>query len=314
MRSLIVAGVALLVVLYQIGSTTPGVAPDERRPAGSSQIAGDWQIDLLAALGNTQPTADTIAFLDAWQRAEGGSASFNWFNTTQDAPGATCYNADPCVKNYPDYQTGVQATIETLLSDHPGYAEIVAGLQTNDIERAFDGIQASPWGTHAGLIAEVYRERTPRDGPAGRVNAPAVGSKSVVTSTMQVGAHFDTADCGAWGFQVACQHWGTDFAGSEGDPVFAPYDLTVIALGEYGPGSTMGQYVQGTLPDGSVYYSGHLTGRPALDVGQTIPAGTQIGVMNGYAHTHVQLAPPGNTGACAQDGSCLDFETYYATH
>lgn len=26
------------------------------------------------------------------------------------------------------------------------------------------------------------------------------------------------------------------------------------------------------------------------------------------------LAPPGNTGACAQDGSCVDFEVYYRSH
>lgn len=144
--------------------------------------------------------------------------------------------------------------------------------------------------------------------------APAMGAKSVVTTTMAVASHFDTADCGAWGFQAGCMHWGTDFMGTEGDPVFAPYDLTVIALGEYGPGPTWGQYVQGTLPDGSVYYSGHLQGRPPMDVGQMLPAGSVIGYMNGYAHTHVQLAGPGNTGACAQDGTCLDFEYYYATH
>jgi murein DD-endopeptidase MepM/ murein hydrolase activator NlpD len=131
---------------------------------------------------------------------------------------------------------------------------------------------------------------------------------------MAVGAHFDTADCGVWGFQAGCRHWGTDFTGSAGDPVFTPYDLTIIALGEYGPGATAGQYVQGTLPDGSVYYSGHLAGRPALAIGQTVPAGTQIGVMNSFAHTHVQFAAAGNTGPCAQDGSCLDFEAYWSTH
>lgn len=142
----------------------------------------------------------------------------------------------------------------------------------------------------------------------------AIGAKSVVTDTMAVASHFDTTDCGAWGFQVNCMHWGTDYSGSAGDPVFAPFDLTIIALGEYGPGPTMGQYVQGTFADGAVFYAGHLTNRPTMDVGQTLPAGTRIGSMNEYAHTHVQLGPPGNSGACAQDGSCLDFEQYYQEH
>jgi hypothetical protein len=80
---------------------------------------------------------------------------------------------------------------------------------------------------------------------------------------MEVGAHFDTVDCGAWGFQVGCMHWGTDLLGAEGTPVAAPFDLTIIALGEYGPGPTWGQYVQGTFADGYVFYAGHLEGRPA---------------------------------------------------
>lgn len=145
------------------------------------------------------------------------------------------------------------------------------------------------------------------------VSAP-VGRKSVVTQTMQVGAHFDTVNCAYWGFQVNCKHWGTDFTGSEGEPVFAPYDLTIIALGSYPPGPTWGQYIQGTFPDGYVFYAGHLEDRPTFKNGQTLPAGTFIGRMNSYAHTHIQLAPPAVTGPCAQSGTCVDFEQYYATH
>lgn len=141
-----------------------------------------------------------------------------------------------------------------------------------------------------------------------------IGQEAMLTQTMEVGAHFATSDCGAWGFQMGCMHWGTDYIGNAGDPVFAPYDLTIIALGEYPSGPTMGQYIQGTFADGAVFYAGHLTDRPPFAIGQTLPAGTLIGRMNSYAHTHIQLAPPGITGACAQDGTCIDFEQYYATH
>jgi len=131
---------------------------------------------------------------------------------------------------------------------------------------------------------------------------------------MEVGAHFDTTDCGAWGFQVGCQHWGTDYLGAEGTPVYAPFDLTVIALGEYGSGPTMGQYVQGTFSDGYVFYAGHLEARQPMSVGDVLPAGELLGFTNVYAHTHVQLAGPNNFGACAQDGTCVSFEEYFNDH
>jgi hypothetical protein len=297
MKWLCVLTIVALAGLYRLGSA-----------AGPPAGGADWRADLLAGLGNTQPTGDMLHFLESWHRAEGGSAAYNPLNTTQDAPGASCYNAEPCVKNYPDYQTGIDATIATLRSDYPGYAEIVAGLQTNDVERAFNAIVVSPWGTHARLIADVYSEQ-----PAAPQAAPA-GRKSNVTPTMEVGAHFDTVDCGAWGFQVGCMHWGTDLLGAEGTPVAAPFDLTIIALGEYGPGPTWGQYVQGTFADGYVFYAGHLEGRQPMSVGDTLPAGALLGSTNSYAHTHIQLAAPGNTGPCAQNGSCVDFEQYFATH
>lgn len=137
------------------------------------------------------------------------------------------------------------------------------------------------------------------------------GRKFQVTPTMEVSAGFyDTG--GVWCFQVNCQHWGTDLLGYEGTPVYAPFEMRIIALGEYGPGPTWGQYVQGVLPDGAVLYLGHLKDRPAL--GDVVAAGTLLGFTNGYHHVHMQLAPPNNTGPCAQDGSCLNFMEYFATH
>lgn len=297
-----VAAIALLFVLYQIGAS-PEAAPVSTA-AAAEPIVG-WSAALAQDLGNAAPSPEILGWIDAWVQAEGTAAANNPLATSQLMPGSTVWNSDN-VQEYRTVEDGLQATVLTLRSNLPGYADIAEGIRTNDVQRAQDGLAASPWGTQASLTAEMYNGAS--------VAAPASGAKSIVTETMAVASHFDTIDCGAWGFQANCQHWGTDFVGSEGDPVFAPYDLTIIALGEYGPGPTWGQYVQGTLPDGSVYYSGHLAGRSRFQIGETISAGTQIGQMNGYAHTHIQLAPPGNTGACAQDGSCLDFEHYYATH
>lgn len=171
------------------------------------------------------------------------------------------------------------------------------------------------WGAYAviGLVLiKLYQIGSAPEAVAANVQI-SLGRKSFVTESMSVSSNFyDTGD--VWCFQMNCQHWGTDYSGPEGTPVYTPFDLTVIALGEYPPGPTMGQYIQGTFPDGYVFYSGHLEGRPEFSVGQTISAGTLIGYTNSYDHTHIQLSPPGWTDVCASSGICVDFEQYYAEH
>jgi hypothetical protein len=54
--------------------------------------ASGWTADVLAGLGNEQPTAATVAFLEAWARAENTQAAFNPLATTQGAEGDTCFN------------------------------------------------------------------------------------------------------------------------------------------------------------------------------------------------------------------------------
>lgn len=264
-----------------------------------------WAIDLLDRLGNTQPSGDIVAFVVAWSNAEDGSSDaldrFNPVNTIQDANGAYAINGVG-VKGYPDYDTGMDATIETLVNGR--YNTLVAGLQTNDVALALSGLCDSPWGTDCETVRSVLEAVSAH--PQG-----AIGAKSVVMEGMDVYSRFDTVDCGTWGFQLNCQHWGTDILGSEGTPVYAPFDMSIIATGEYPPGPTWGQYVQGTLSDGYVLYLGHLQG-VHVGVGQTVAAGTLLGYTNAYAHTHVQLAA--HAGACAQDGSCMDFMQYYEEH
>src|SRR4051812_17585494 len=95
----------LLFSLFIAGAT---YVVRERRAQGAQEprreaiaLKPAWTTDVLAGLGNELPTAESVAFLEAWHRAEGGTAAFNWLNTTQGAAGATDYNSVG-VKNYPD--------------------------------------------------------------------------------------------------------------------------------------------------------------------------------------------------------------------
>src|SRR6476469_7415809 len=60
-----------------------------------------------------EPTPQNLKACYAWQAAGGGTAAWNPWNTTQNAPGATDYNSAG-VKNYATAQAGYQATAGTL--------------------------------------------------------------------------------------------------------------------------------------------------------------------------------------------------------
>jgi hypothetical protein len=96
-------------------------------------------------------TPANLAFMKAWQQAEGGDAT-NPFNTTQDAPGATNFNSVG-VKRYPNATVGASATAKTLLNGR--YANIIAALKAGaDPMSAARALAASPWGTGA-LVMKV---------------------------------------------------------------------------------------------------------------------------------------------------------------
>lgn len=125
----------------------------QQQPAQGTQeaphaaIGESWAIAVLAALGNEQPSAETIRYLEAWHRAEGGTASYNWLNSTQRADGATDYNSVG-VKNYPSYESGVQATSETLTNGF--YPRTLTGLVSN--QPIVDDAEMGTWGTGGGAI------------------------------------------------------------------------------------------------------------------------------------------------------------------
>lgn len=121
-----------------------------------------WALDLLSRLGNRQPTQATVNLVVAWTLAEDGRegpgtawARNNPLNTTQAGFGEIEVINDDGVKGFPDYKSGMAATLQTLSYGY--YAEIVAGLQTNDPERALRGLYASPWGTDATDVESLWR-------------------------------------------------------------------------------------------------------------------------------------------------------------
>src|SRR6187401_1090144 len=80
-----------LVFLALLSGAVVVVRAHRATPAQAAQ-AGDWRTDVLAGIGNDAPTQGTLAHLAAWQRAEGGTAAYNWLNTTQPMAGDSMYN------------------------------------------------------------------------------------------------------------------------------------------------------------------------------------------------------------------------------
>lgn len=124
---------------------------------------GVWAAQLANALGNPSPDALTLNWVSAWLAGENTAAQYNPLATCQDMPGATPFNPPACVKNYPDHQTGIDATVKTLTHGYPGYADIRKGIATNDPELAMRGLYAAPWGTNAAKVENVWRTSDTRE-------------------------------------------------------------------------------------------------------------------------------------------------------
>lgn len=160
-----VAGIVLAVWIFPTASAPAAPATPTSAPAPSDEPRAAWARDLLARLGNADPTPATVGLVVAWTLAEdacmhdcGYSSAWerhNPLNTTQEGYGAYATINGDGVKAYPDYESGMAATLQTLSYGY--YAEIVAGLKSNDPERALRGLYASPWGTHVDDIATIWR-------------------------------------------------------------------------------------------------------------------------------------------------------------
>jgi cell wall-associated NlpC family hydrolase len=158
--------IVVLYVLYTVGAapdtTTPqsvtGAAPARQEPTTVETQAAEpitWAEALANDLGNPAPDENTLRFINSWIRAEGTAAMYNPLATSQTMPGSTPFNSHN-VQNFTSVEQGLEATVITLHSNFPGYADIAEGIRTNDVERAFAGLVASPWGTQAGDVASIF--------------------------------------------------------------------------------------------------------------------------------------------------------------
>lgn len=111
-----------------------------------------WEKALLKGIG-APLTPENLAFLQHWAFMEAGTAAYNPLNTTQFVSGATNYNTfgdrgQFHVRNYPDQQSGLAATIQTLKNGR--FSHILLGLQSGNplsagsVNVAHD---LSTWGT-----------------------------------------------------------------------------------------------------------------------------------------------------------------------
>lgn len=172
----------------------------------AAPTVANWQAALLGLLG-APVTPHTLAYLNAWQRAEGGTATNNPFNTTLPYANGSSYNSVG-VRNYPTPQAGLQATARTLLNGR--YGEIVKGLRTNAPPQVdAQALANSPWGTGS-LVLKILGGSAPppvqqqaqpgapaaTPSPAG---APAPGAQQVLAAALlkasrtgQYGGFFNT--------------------------------------------------------------------------------------------------------------------------
>lgn len=116
-----------------------------------------YRTRLLGGLG-IAPAAERLRFLEAWSRAEGGTARFNAWNTTYYIDGSSDYNRVH-VKHYADATMGTAATLLTLRLSP--YRALVAALGANGLtaeqicRRGAAGLNT--WGTGSAAVLSVLK-------------------------------------------------------------------------------------------------------------------------------------------------------------
>lgn len=137
----------------------------------------DWRRSLLKAL-HVPATKQNLRFLSTWQRWEGGhthnDATFNWLNTTMDAPGAIGSVNSVGVKKYRSFQDGVNATALTLMNGH--YDDIVAGLLTGNPYKAAPSRGLQIWVSGRPDGNPEYAQKVLAGGGAPKGTLPAGGA------------------------------------------------------------------------------------------------------------------------------------------
>jgi hypothetical protein len=116
-----------------------------------------WITDILTAIQApiSSTTADNLA---AWNECEASNAKNNAFNTTLPEPGSTSINnlgGGVGVQSYPNYSTGLEGTVNTLLGT-AAFRPIVQALRTGADRATFaTTVGSSGWGTSGACIASA---------------------------------------------------------------------------------------------------------------------------------------------------------------
>lgn len=120
-----------------------------------SRVTNQWYHEFAERAGIKLPGNHTIAFFKAWQRAEGGHARHNPWNSTLPWPGATDYNSVH-VKNYPNREAGVNATVKIISQSN--FSKLLRALRRHEDPYVIaDILDEVPWGTSGRLVKEVLR-------------------------------------------------------------------------------------------------------------------------------------------------------------
>src|SRR6516164_9564250 len=242
----------------------PGLG--SKGPQGFFVKGRPWINAVLKGIG-APATRENVRFLDAWARAEGGggyagsgSTTFNWLNTTRDAPGATQFNTVG-VENFPNFQTGVNATIEALRNGY--YPQIVAGLRSGRMsaqQLASISHELSTWGTGSGVLRVLGSEGQPSQYP-----------------TVSVGGHQYVNPIPPGSVRNRTDQ-GVDFQAPVGAPIRAIGDAQVVSISS-DPGG-FGQMITYRLLSGPLkgryLYVGHTV--PIVRAGQRVRAGQAVSV------------------------------------
>lgn len=133
------------------------VQNDRRNPTAPgtwTKMSGwpGWEKAVLEGIG-APITHENVAFLQHWAFMEAGTAAYNPLNTTQFVTGATNYNSfgdrgEFHVRNYPNEDSGVAATIQTLQNGR--FNHILRGLQSgNPLSTGSVNVarELNTWGT-----------------------------------------------------------------------------------------------------------------------------------------------------------------------
>lgn len=147
---------ASVVIALAPATSSLGVSPTPAPTVAGASIpvtgissAAQFAVALLQQ-GKWPVTGSNVCALMAWEAAEGGhfvqgASRFNPLNTTQSMPGDSIFNSVG-VRNYPDWQTGLDATLKTLSL---GFYDAIRASLTNgkDAQAVLSAVGASVWGT-----------------------------------------------------------------------------------------------------------------------------------------------------------------------